>query len=73
MDQGKAHLARCLENKFMEEPMMHHGVVKEHVFDAYPKLNDKIQIEWDAIFGRAHTMHASPCTLITVRTDCCTL
>jgi len=51
MDQGKAYLAKYLEIEHNNEEMFNHGRLIEHVFEAYPKLNDKIQIEWDAIFG----------------------
>jgi len=51
MDQGKAYLGKYLELDFNTEAMYHHGRLKPYTFDAYPKLNDKIQIEWAAIFG----------------------
>ena len=61
MDDGKAHLARTLETLYNLEPMVtmdrkvngaeEERVVK-HKFEAYQKLNTKIQERYDAIFGR---------------------
>ena len=51
MDQGKAYLARYLQIDFNVETMMHHNREVEHTFDAYPKMNEKIQSEWDESSG----------------------
>mmetsp|Transcript_32409 Transcript_32409/g.85049 ORF Transcript_32409/g.85049 Transcript_32409/m.85049 type:complete len:108 (-) Transcript_32409:184-507(-) len=61
MDEGKAHMARTLETLFNSEPMVveqrnQQGIlvkrVINHTFDAYPKLNVKIQEHYDSIFGK---------------------
>jgi hypothetical protein len=60
MDEGKAHLAHRLEEIFNAEPMVveerdKHNVLRKreimHRFEAYPKLNKKIQEHHDNIFG----------------------
>ena len=61
MDEGKAHLAHKLENMFNAEPMVVEERNKQnelirrvikHKFDAYPKLNPKIQEHWQTLFGK---------------------
>ena len=61
MDVGKAHLARTLENMFNAEKMfvqqrdMQNRLVDreiKHKFDAYPKLNPKIQEHYNVLFGK---------------------
>jgi len=51
MDQGKAYLTKYLELEYNKEAMYNHERLVTHTFEAYPKLNDKIQVEWAAIFG----------------------
>jgi len=60
MDEGKAHLAHTLEIMFNAERMVvqernqqNHIVMREikHKFDAYPKLNTKIQEHYSTLFG----------------------
>jgi hypothetical protein len=59
-DEGKARLARKLEEMFNAEPMVvnernRQGVferrVIKHKFDSYPKLNKQIQEHYDIIYG----------------------
>ena len=60
MDEGKAHLARALENLFnmertyVQERNQHNKIVQreiKHKYNAYPKLNKKVQEHYDNIFG----------------------
>ena len=60
MDEGKAHLAHKLDEFFNAEPMIveqrnkFNEIEKRHVkhkFEAYPKLNKKIQEHHDVLFG----------------------
>lgn len=61
MDEGKAHLAHALESMFNAEPMVveqrnqqNRLVTREikHKFDAYPKLNTKIQEHYSIFYGK---------------------
>ena len=61
MDEGKAHLARTLETMYNLEPMVvkernqqNHVETREikHKFDAYPKLNTKIQEHYSTLYGK---------------------
>ena len=61
MDEGKAHLARALENMFNAQPMkvqertMQNELITrvvKHKFDAYPKLNPKIREHYEMLFGK---------------------
>lgn len=61
MDEGKAHLARMLEKMYNAEEMVvwernkqnifEKRVVK-HTFEAYHKLNPKIQTHYNILYGR---------------------
>ena len=50
-DEGKAHLAKALENAFNARPMYHLDRRIDFLFDAYPILTDDIKNHWCNIFG----------------------
>ena len=60
MDEGKAHLARKIEQYFNLEPMIIDQRNKfnkieqrhiKHTFETYSKLNKNIQEHYDVLFG----------------------